>query len=113
MTFRKRARSWPVLLLLLLVGILPFGQALVAAIAPHYERVREFGAVMSVANQAAAMLSGHGSIDKIERRDGMTFYFWAGQCFVPATLEVLPDEGPPMAGSSTDYRATLGTVQCE
>jgi len=85
-----------------------------AAMAPAYERVREFGLVMSAANAAAAMLAPHGPIDRIERAGDGTFRFRAGHCFQTATLVPVPaDESPPAPGTPTGYRVSLGDVRCE
>lgn len=84
-----------------------------AAIAPYYERVRQFSFVMSVANEAATKLASHGLIDRIERLEDGTFRFWAKRCFVAATLKALPaDESPPRPGTPTNYRVSLGDVRC-
>jgi hypothetical protein len=85
-----------------------------AAMAPSYERIREFGLVMSAGNEAAARLAAHGLIDRIERMDDGTFRFWAKRCFVPVMLEPLPaDETPPQPGTPTDYRVVVADVQCQ
>jgi len=85
-----------------------------AAVAPWYERVRQFSFVLSAGNDAAAKLASHGLIDRIERRDDGTFRFWAKRCFVPVTLESLPvNETPPRPGTPTQYHVTLGDMHCE
>lgn len=85
-----------------------------AAMAPYYERVREFGLVMSAGEEAAAKLAAHGLIDRIERIDDGTFRFWAKRCFVPVMLEPVPaDETPPQPGTPTDYRVAVADVQCQ
>jgi len=97
----------------LLASILTAATDACAAVAPHYQRVHQFAAVMSVAGRAASKLSSQGLIDRIERKDEQTFYFWAGRCFVAATLEELPEDEPPRAGAPTDYRVSLGAVHCQ
>lgn len=85
-----------------------------AAIAPWYERVRQFEFVMTVANDAAGKLAPHGSIDSIDRMDDGTFRFRAGECFVPARLEqIAEDEQPPRLGVQSRYKVTLGDVSCD
>jgi hypothetical protein len=99
-----------------LVGIILWAAwpaGLDAAMAPSYERVREFNLVMSAGNEAAARLAAHGLIDRIERMDDGTFRFWAERCFVPVMLEPLPaDETPPQPGTPTGYRVVVADVQC-
>lgn len=85
-----------------------------AAVAPSYERVRQFSFVMSAGNEAAAKLAAHGLIDRIEREKDGTFRFWSGPCFVPATVAQLhSNESPPLPGTPTDYEVSLGDVQCQ
>jgi hypothetical protein len=86
--------------------------AAAAAVAPWYERVRQLDAVMEMANEAAGKLAPK-LIDRVEAQSDGSYRFGAKDCFVAATLEVLPPNGPPMPGSRADYRATLGKVQCE
>jgi hypothetical protein len=88
-----------------------------AAIAPQYERMRQFGFAMSRGSEAAAKLNRHGLVDRIEAVGGMVFRFWAKQCFVPVTLTTEPDRPstdnrPPMVGAPTHYQASIGEVHC-
>ena len=85
-----------------------------AAMAPEYERVRQFNIIMSAANDAAQKLSKYGLIDSIERGEDGAFRFRAGRCFAPARLEALPaDETAPRPGDPTHYRVALGEVRCD
>ncbi len=97
---------------LALIGTAAFATTLEAAIAPYYERVRRFSLAMSMAPTAAAMLSAHGLIERIEHLDDGTIIFRAGPCYVPATLEEVPQGGAAAPGTPIDYRVTLGEVHC-
>lgn len=84
-----------------------------AAIAPQYERVRQFGFAMEVAGEAASRLSPH-IIDRLEHMDDGTFRFRAGRCFVPVTLEYSRREtNPPVVGAPSHYTVSLGEVRCD
>lgn len=115
MPFRHRTRAriaCSVLLAIVFAGVIPV--VLDAAIAPRYERLRQFDFVMSAGSEAAGKLAPHGLIDRIERMDDGTFRFWAGPCFVPVTLQQLPSKrSPPVIGESTDYRVSLGAARCD
>jgi hypothetical protein len=85
-----------------------------AAIAPEYERVRQFEFAMRVANKAAVMLARHGYIEGLERMEDGTFRFRAGRCFVPVRLDrVIERMDPPIPGASIQYKVSLGEVRCE
>ncbi len=86
-----------------------------AAIAPWYERIRQFEFVMTVANDAAGKLAPHGSIDSIDRVDDGAFRFRAGACFVPVSLQLeqQQDEQPPRLGVQLQYKVSLGDVSCD
>lgn len=97
---------------LMVSGLAVSAGAVEAAASPTYERVRRFSAAMSVADRAAALLAPHGLIERIEHREDGTVLFRAGPCYVPATLEEIPQDGAPMPGTPIDYRVSLGEVHC-
>jgi len=85
-----------------------------AAIAPQYERVRQFGFAMQAANEAAAKLYKHGPIESLERTGDGTFRFRAGRCFVPVNLEHVPVRPErPVVGAPNQYKVSLGDVTCD
>lgn len=97
---------------LVLSGLAVSAGAVEAALSPTYERVRRFSAAMSVADTAAALLAPHGLIERIEHREDGTIAFWAGPCFVPATIEETARGGEPVLGAPVSYRVSLGEVHC-
>jgi hypothetical protein len=86
-----------------------------AAVAPEYERMRQFSAALSVGSEAASRLGRYGLIDRIEAVGDYTFRFWARNCFAPVVLSIDPqpaDSRGPLVGAATAYRASLGDVTC-
>jgi hypothetical protein len=97
-------------LLLVLVTIASVTVSVQAALAPPYDRLRQFAAVAN-AGEVAEALSEHGLIDRIEWMEDLTYKVWSQNCFVIVTLApVPPKEG--MVGA-TDYDPAPGAVVCE
>ncbi|MEJ8573184.1 hypothetical protein V3328_16955 [Microbaculum marinum] len=81
-----------------------------AALAPEYDRARQFAAVAEDGDVAAA-LADHGLIDRIEWMEDLTYKVWSQNCFVLVTLAPVPPKDG-MVGA-TDYDPAPGTVECE
>jgi hypothetical protein len=91
-----------------LVALVGANTATHAAVAPWYDRLNQFGAVLN--GDVAQMLAPH-LIDSVERLDDGSFVVRAGSCTLPVTLNVIP---PPqgMLGA-TSYEAVPGAVTCQ
>ena len=96
--------------LMALVAVTMLANGASAALAPEYDRARQFATVASDGDVASA-LAEHGLIDRIEWMENLTYRVWSQNCFVVVTLSpVLPEQG--MVGP-TNYDPVPGAVVCE
>lgn len=85
--------------------------AALAAMAPEYRRLDEFGEVLDALRvQAPFQL---GPIEGITRFDGHTYRVWSGRCYLYATLHWPAVSGPPMPGSDSSPTVELGEPHCQ
>jgi hypothetical protein len=79
-----------------------------AALAPQYDRVKQFEAVLG--SEVVEAL-GERPIDRIIRRKNGSFAVWAGECFVSVTLNAVPPEEGVM-GPTTYEVAEVSRIAC-
>jgi hypothetical protein len=85
-----------------------------AAIAPQYERLRQFSAVLNDPS-VVSKLYAKGPIDRIEAKDEAAFQIWAGDCYLLVKLSIdAPKEkdGPPLIGAPVHYSVTSSEPVC-
>lgn len=93
-----------------LLAVATFVNGAAAALAPEYDRARQFAAVAGDGDVASA-LAEHGLIDRIEWMEDLTYKAWSQNCFVVVTLSPVPPKDG-MVGP-TDYDPAPGSVVCE
>lgn len=79
-----------------------------AALAPQYDRVKQFEAVLG--SEVVEAL-GERPIDRIIRRKNGSFAVWSGECFVSVTLNAVPPEEGVMGPTSYEV-AEVSRIAC-
>jgi hypothetical protein len=91
----------------LAIGFSPFaGQA---ALAPQYDRVKQFEAVL---DSKVVEALGERPIERIIRRKNGTFVVWSGECFVSVTLNAVPPKEGVM-GPTTYEVVEVSRIACK
>jgi hypothetical protein len=81
-----------------------------AAMAPQFERWSELQAVM--ADRSIPMkLYAHGAVERLEVTPQGSYRFWAGNCYVEATVTVQPSPGMTAPGR-TGLRVWVSEARC-
>jgi len=80
-----------------------------AALAPQYDRVKQFEAVLG--SQVVDAL-GERPIDRVIRRKNGSFVVWSGECFVSVTLNAIPPKEGVM-GPTTYEVAEVSRIACK
>ncbi len=80
-----------------------------AAVAPQYDRLLQFQAVLS--DQLVEAL-GERPIDRIKWRNNGEFEVWAGECFVSVTLKADPPKDG-MVGRTSYEIAEVSRIACK
>ncbi len=97
----------PAIVLALATGAALFGAE--AALAPKYDRLKQFETVLSGPVLDAL---GERPIDRVIRRKNGTFLVWANDCFVEVTLNAVPPkEG--MVGPTTYEIKDVSKIACK
>ena len=84
------------------------GNVAQAAMAPHFERWAELQAVLAD-DTVARKLSDHGAVERIEVTPRGVYRFWAGKCYLDATIRRRASQTP---GGDTIVGVTLSDVHC-